>query len=110
VVGIGGLLWSAMGALDFVMTQTRNERYLSAFTPEQLTFFYSLPTWAIATWAIAVWGGVVGAIFLLLRKRVAVLVFYGCHFFDCFLPLFILEGNAAQGCSWLKFKGLTPIN
>ena len=29
VVGVVGLLWSAMGAMDFVMTQTRNESYLS---------------------------------------------------------------------------------
>ena len=75
VVGVVGFLWSAMGALDYVMTQTRNEKYMSAFTPEQLSFFYSLPTWAEATWAIAVWGGVVGAILLLLKMRVSVWIF-----------------------------------
>ncbi len=33
---IGGVssLWNAMGAMDYVMTQTRNEAYMSAFTPE----------------------------------------------------------------------------
>jgi len=74
-VGIIGLLWNAMGALDFVMTQTKNEEYMSAFTPEQLTFFYGIPMWAVITWAIAVWGGVFGSIFLLLRKSIAVWIF-----------------------------------
>lgn len=75
VVGIVGLLWSAMGAMDYVMTQTKNVEYMAAFTPEQLDFFYGLPTWIVASWSIAVWGGVVGAIFLLFRKSLAVTLF-----------------------------------
>ena len=75
VVGVVGLLWNAMGALDYFMTQTRNEGYMANFTPEQLEFFYGLPAWVDAFWAIAVWGGVVGAILLLVRRRQAVWVF-----------------------------------
>jgi hypothetical protein len=72
VVGVLGLLWSSIGAMDYVMTQTRNESYMSGFTPEQLEFIYGLPVWVDAAWAIGVWGGVLGAIFLLLRKGMAV--------------------------------------
>ena len=61
-----------MGALDYVMTQTRNESYMSNFTPEQLQFFYSFPSWLVAAWAIAVWGGVLGSILLLMRISLAV--------------------------------------
>ena len=75
VVGIVALLWSAMGALDYVMTQTRNEAYMSNFTPEQLEFFYGFPSWVIAFWAIAVWGGVLGSILLLIRTRHAIGVY-----------------------------------
>ena len=75
LVGILGLLWNAMGAFDYVMTETQNEAYMSQFTPEQLEFFYGFPTWVVAFWALAVWGGVVGAILLLLRKRLAAPVF-----------------------------------
>ncbi len=75
VIGVVALVWSAMGALDYVMTQTRNEAYMSGFTPEQLSFFYGIPVWAVATWAIAVWGGVLAAILLLIRRRHAVWVF-----------------------------------
>ena len=74
-VGIVSLLWNAMGAMDFVMTQTKNEAYMSAFTPEQLEFFYGFPIWVVTAWGIAVWGAVIGSILLLLRKTLAVWVF-----------------------------------
>jgi len=64
-----------MGAMDYVMTQTQNESYMSAFTPEQLEFFYGMPSWAVASWAVGVWGGVVGCLLLLMRKRLAVGMF-----------------------------------
>ncbi|MBT8404491.1 MAG: hypothetical protein KJP18_11575 [Gemmatimonadetes bacterium] len=70
-VGVVGLLWSAVGAFDYLMTQTENESYMGQFTPEQLEFFYGFPTWTVFFWAIAVWGGVAGAVLLLLRKRLA---------------------------------------
>lgn len=77
LVGILGLLWNSMGAYDYLMTQTRNDPYMSQFTPEQLDFFYGLPGWVTASWALAVWGGVLGVLLLLLRKPVAVHVLLG---------------------------------
>lgn len=75
VVGIVALLWNAVGAMDYLMTQTRSEQYMSQFTPEQLEYFYGFPAWVVAAWAIAVWGGVLGAILLLMRNNLAVPVF-----------------------------------
>jgi hypothetical protein len=74
-IGIIALLWNCIGAFDYLMTQTRNAAYMSAFPPEQLAWFYGLPAWVVAAWAIAVWGGVLGSILLLLRRRLAVPVF-----------------------------------
>ncbi len=71
VVGVLAVPWNAMGAFDYLMTQTRNEGYMSQFTPEQLEYFYGFPAWAVAFWAIAVWGGVLGAVLLLLKKKLA---------------------------------------
>jgi len=34
--------------MDYVMTQTKNEAYMSGFTPEQLAFFYSFPAWVVS--------------------------------------------------------------
>lgn len=75
IVGGATLLWNAVGAFDYVMTQTQNEGYMSQFTAEQLEFFYGFPTWVVAFWALAVWGGVLGSILLLMRKSLAVPVF-----------------------------------
>ena len=75
VVGVLALLWDGMGAFDYFATQTRNDAYMGQFTPEQLEFFYGFPAWVVAAWAIAVWGGLLGAVLLLLRKRLAAPVF-----------------------------------
>ena len=74
-IGIVTLLWNAVGALDFVMTQTRNEKYMSGFTPAQLEYFYGFPAWVVVAWGVAVFGGVAGSILLLLRKALAFPVF-----------------------------------
>ncbi|HSH74336.1 MAG TPA: hypothetical protein VLA09_01430 [Longimicrobiales bacterium] len=77
VVGVLGLLWDSVGAFDYLMTQMRNESYMSRFTAEQLEFFYGFPSWVVALWALAVWGGLLGTLLLLLRRRMAVPVLLG---------------------------------
>jgi hypothetical protein len=80
LVGVGSLLWNSIGAMDFVMTQTKNKAYMSGFTPAQLDFYYGYPFWVVAAWGIAVWGGVLGSLLLLLRKRQAVHLFLSSLF------------------------------
>jgi hypothetical protein len=75
IVSVLSLLWNAVGAFDYSATQLRVESYMSAFTPEQLEYFYSFPAWAVACWAIGVWGALLGSIGLLLRQRWAVWAF-----------------------------------
>ena len=75
IVGVIALLWSAVGAYDYLMTQTENAEYMARFTQEQLDYFYGFPAWIVACWAIAVWGGVLGSLLLLLRKKLAVPVY-----------------------------------
>ena len=60
VIGIVSLLWNAMGAYDYYMTQSQNEAYMGQFSPEQLEFFDGFPAWVDATWAIAVWFALLG--------------------------------------------------
>lgn len=75
VVGIIATVWNSGGALDYTMTQTRNESYMSSFTQEQLDYFYAFPAWADAVWALGVWGAFIGSLLLLLRTRFAVIAF-----------------------------------
>ena len=72
IIGIIMLVWNGMGAMDYVMTVSRNAGYLAQFTPERLAFLEAFPAWAKGSWALAVWLYVVGTLLLLLRSRLAV--------------------------------------
>jgi hypothetical protein len=71
VVGVMALLWNAVGALDFTMTQLHSEAYLKDFTAEQKTYFFGLPFWEVLAWGIATWGSLVASLLLLLRRSLA---------------------------------------
>jgi hypothetical protein len=75
VVGIASLLWNAMGALDFTLTQMRSEAYLKAATPELREYIFSFPIWVVLAWGIATWGSLLGSLFILLRCRLAFQLF-----------------------------------
>lgn len=75
IVAILSLIWNAFGAFDYLATELRMESYLSQFTPEQLAYFKSFPSWAIAAWAFGVWGAVAGSVGLLLARRWAIWAF-----------------------------------
>jgi hypothetical protein len=75
IVGIITLLWNMMGAFDYLMTQTRNETYMSQFEQAQLDYYYSFPSWVVVFWALAVWCSVLGSVLLLMRKGLAMPVF-----------------------------------
>jgi len=79
IVGALSLLWNSTGAHGYYVTQTKNEEYLEAWTPEQLEFMYAYPAWMVSCWALAVFGGVLASILLLLRKKLALPV-YGLSF------------------------------
>lgn len=75
IVGVVTLLWNSIGAVDYLMTHLRVEAYMASFTPEQMAYFYSFPTWAVGAWALGVWFSVAGSAALLLRSRWAVYLF-----------------------------------
>lgn len=81
VVGVVALLWNAMGATDYVMTQIENRGWFAMMgfdermTDAALAFFDSAPWWTDAAWALGVWGGLIGSILLLARNRWAVTAF-----------------------------------
>lgn len=75
IVGLIALLWNGYGCYDYLMTVTANQAYLAQFPPDALAYFNSLPAWTTAMWAFGVWGGLVGAILLLMRNRLATWAF-----------------------------------
>lgn len=71
VVGIVSLLWNAVGAMDFTLTQLRSEAYLKDFTSAQREYFLGFPWWVVAAWGVATWGSVAGSLLLLLCRSLA---------------------------------------
>ena len=77
IVGILALLWNGFGAYDYFMTRTRGAAYVEAMMPgvdgsRLIDYIDSFPIWASAGWGLGVWGGLLGAILLLMRHRLAV--------------------------------------
>jgi hypothetical protein len=73
--GVSTLLWNGFGGFDYVMNVTRNPWYLNLSTEGQRAFIGAYPSWVTSIWATAVWGGVLGSILLLMRRRMAVIVY-----------------------------------
>lgn len=74
-VGILALCWNAYGAYDYLMSVTRDAAYFKGRPPELLSLLDSMPMWATAAWAIAVWGSVLASLLLLIRSRLAMIVY-----------------------------------
>lgn len=109
IVGVVALLWNAVGAFDYVATQLRLEGYMSQFTQEQLDYFYSFPAWAVAAWATAVWFALFGSLALLLRRRLAYLLFtvsLVAMLASTVHSFLLSDGAAMMGSGGVVFSGL----
>ncbi len=71
IVSVIALIWNGLGVDGYLGQAYNTERYRSSFTPEQLEIAANSPSWIMGAFAIAVFTGVLGAIFLLLRKKIA---------------------------------------
>ena len=81
-VGVVSLLWNSFGAVDYTMSQLRNEAYLGSAAKsmgitaaDMIAWIDSFPGWQHAFWALGVWGALIGSVLLLMRSRYAVWAF-----------------------------------
>ena len=80
VVGSLALLWNAFGAFDYFMTRTKGAAWINQMMDgvdgqKYMAYIDGFPLWASIGWGLGVWGGLLGAVLLLMRKRLAVPVF-----------------------------------
>lgn len=109
IVAVIAVLWNAVGAFDFVATQIRLEPYMSAFSEEQLAYFYGIPTWAVITWGIATVSALFGSIAMLLRLRRAYELFIVSLLGIVFTSIhsFVLsDGAEIMGTGGVIFSGV----
>lgn len=69
IASVLGLLWNALGVFAYLGQAFMTEEMKAALPEDQLQLMESTPAWVTGAFAVAVWGGLLGCIFLLLRKR-----------------------------------------
>lgn len=73
IIGVVALLWNAMGVNAYLQSAYKTEAYMAELnTDAKLALMESQPSWITALFAIAVFTGIIGAILLLMRKKIAV--------------------------------------
>ncbi len=75
IVGGLALLWEAIGCFAYLSQVSMSAAQLAALPPGQRELFETMPVWVTAAYGIATWGGLLAAILLLLRRRLATLLF-----------------------------------
>ena len=77
LVGAIAVVFNSIGLFDFVMSMSRGADYMASvgMTPDQIAHYQEMPGWMTVVWAVGVLGAFSGSIFLLLRRKLAFLVF-----------------------------------
>ncbi len=75
IVSVLILLWGAMGVFAFYTDVTMSEEMLAAMDDYDRAMYLGRPTWFATVYGLATWGGFIGAVALLLRRRLAIVLF-----------------------------------
>ena len=75
IVGIVALLWNLMGVASYLQQAYMTDETLAALPAEQQALYENIPAWVTGAFALAVFGGLLGSILLLMKKKLATVVF-----------------------------------
>ena len=75
VISIIALLWNLMGVVAYLGQAFLTDDMKAMIPEDQLAIIENTPAWATAAFALAVWFGLLGAILLLTKKKIAKTVF-----------------------------------
>lgn len=105
IIGLLALAWNALGVLAYFGQMLRTEEDFAQLTQVEQDLFANQPFWYTSAFAIAVFAGFVAAVVLLLRKRVAVRIFWVSLIAVLvqFAGYFILDGylDYINGQGWI---------
>lgn len=71
VIAVVALIWNLLGVLAYVADAFMTDEVLKMLPTDQQELYAARPSWVTAAFAIAVWFGLLGAIALLIRKKLA---------------------------------------
>lgn len=103
-IAVIALLWNVMGLFQFIMPLVNPELMLEGYNDASRALFYNLPTWYWIVFGIATITGFIAAIAQLLRKPVAVAVF-----FISMLAVFVVEAYWILATGAIEVMGITTI-
>jgi uncharacterized membrane protein len=75
IIGVIALIWNILGVGAYLAQAYITEDALALLTQPEQDFYTNYPAWTTAAFAIGVFAGLLGCIALLMRKKVAVLLF-----------------------------------
>ena len=76
IIAVVALIWNLMGVMAYLTRAFITEEMIAALPKEaQAEFLVEYPAWYTGAFAIAVFGGAFGALFLLLKKKLATTLF-----------------------------------
>ena len=75
VIGIVALLWNILGVGAYLAQAYMTDDTLALLPQEDQNFYNNIPAWVTAAFAASVFSGLFGCIALLMRKKIAVLLF-----------------------------------
>ena len=75
VISVMALVWNLIGVINYLGQVLMTDEVLKSLPKEQQLMYQDVPSWVTAAFAVAVFSGTVGAIFLLLKKKVSSIFF-----------------------------------
>lgn len=75
IIGIVALIWNLMGVFAYLQDAYMSAEDLAALPAEQQALLENVPAWVTGAYAIAVFGGALACILLLMRKKLATIIF-----------------------------------
>ena len=75
IISSMALVWNLMGVFNFLGQALMSDEVLASLPKDQQLIYQDVPVWVTAAFAIAVFSGTLGAVFLLLKKKVSSIFF-----------------------------------
>ena len=75
IISAVALLWNLLGVMAFVMQLTMSDEAKAKLPELEQTMYASIPSWYMPAFGLAVVAGALGCLCLLLRKKLALLLF-----------------------------------
>ena len=71
VISVMALVWNLMGVFNYLTQAFMTNEVLASLPKDQKLLYEKVPAWVTAAFAVAVFSGTLGALLLLLKKKVS---------------------------------------